>query len=101
MFSSLGRIPISVDQMSAEAAEMAVWNNIVPVGREFGSADYERLEELDTIAFEAMGNMLKARRWLNKPNKELQGLTPEKVANSPEGLKRVREVLAQRRKKQV
>ena len=47
------------------------WDRIAPVGREFGSPDYERLEELDNLAFKAKGSLLAARRWLDAPNQAL------------------------------
>ena len=43
------------------------WDRIAPVGREFGSPDYERLEQLDHLAILATGSMLAARRWLDTP----------------------------------
>ena len=48
------------------------WDRIAPVGREFGSPDYERLEELDHLAILAKGSMLAARRWLDTPNQALE-----------------------------
>jgi hypothetical protein len=41
------------DAGSAYAAENKAWDNMVPVGREFGSPDFERLMEEDAKAFEA------------------------------------------------
>lgn len=41
------------------------WDRMAPVGREFGSPDYERLEELDHLAILAKGSLLAARRWLD------------------------------------
>jgi uncharacterized protein (DUF2384 family) len=73
--------------------EMAAWEAMAPIGREFGSPDYERLAELDSLAFKAMGTLLKARRWLDAPNAELSGLAPEEVAKTPEGFARVKELL--------
>ena len=69
------------------------WDRIAPVGREFGSPDYERLEELDHLAFLAKGSLLAARRWLDTPNQALEGMTPEEVAKTPEGFARVRQLL--------
>ena len=69
------------------------WDRIAPVGREFGSPDYERLEELDHLAILAKGSMLAARRWLDTPNQALEGMTPEEVAKTPEGFARVRQLL--------
>ena len=69
------------------------WDRIAPVGREFGSPDYERLEELDHLAILAKGSLLAARRWLDAPNQALEGMTPEEVAKTPEGFARVRQLL--------
>lgn len=41
------------------------WDRMAPVGREFGSPDYERLAELDHLAIKAKGSLLAARRWLD------------------------------------
>ena len=49
------------------------WDRIAPVGREFGSPDYERLEELDHLAILVKGSLLAARRWLDTPNQALAG----------------------------
>ena len=69
------------------------WDRMAPVGAEFGSPDYERLEELDHLAILAKGSLLAARRWLDTPNKALEGMTPEEVAKTPEGFARVRQLL--------
>ena len=69
------------------------WDRIAPVGREFGSPDYERLEELDHLAILAKGSLLAARRWLDTPNQALEGMTPEEVTRTPEGFARVRQLL--------
>ncbi len=69
------------------------WDRMAPVGREFGSPDYERLEELDHLAILAKGSLLAARRWLDTPNHALEGMTPEEVTRTPEGFARVRQLL--------
>lgn len=69
------------------------WDRIAPVGREFGSPDYERLEELDHLAILAKGSLLAARRWLDTPNQALEGMTPEEVVKTPEGFARVCQLL--------
>ena len=69
------------------------WDRMAPVGAEFGSPDYERLEELDHLAILAKGSLLAARRWLDAPNQALEGMTPEEVAKTPEGFARVRQLL--------
>ena len=73
--------------------ELQEWDRMAPVGREFGSPDYERLEELDHLAILIKGSMLAARRWLDTPNQALEGMTPEDVAKTPEGFARVRQLL--------
>ena len=70
------------------------WDRMAPVGREFGSPDYERLEELDNLAVKAKGSLLAARRWLDTPNQALGGRMPEEVAKTPEGFEQVRRLLA-------
>jgi len=79
--------PVDVPQ------DLQDWNLMVPVGREFGSPAYERLEALDNLAFTAKGGLLEARRWLDTPHQALDGLTPEEVTKTPEGLARVRALL--------
>ena len=75
--------------------DLQEWEDMAPVGREFGSPDYERLEELDMLALQAKGSVLAARRWLDTPNQALDGLTPEEMAKTSEGLARVRLLLTQ------
>lgn len=70
------------------------WDRMAPVGREFGSPDYERLEELDHLAVLAKGSLHAARRWLDAPNPALDGLTPEEAAKTADGLARVHQLLA-------
>ena len=69
------------------------WDRMAPVGREFGSHDYERLEELDHLAVKAKGSLLAARRWLDTPNQALGGRMPDEVAPTPEGFEQVRRLL--------
>lgn len=69
-------------------------DRMAPVGREFGSPDYERLEELDHLAVKAKGSLLAARRWLDTPNQALGGRMPEEVAKTSEGFEKVRQLLA-------
>lgn len=78
---------------TSQQDQVTDWDRIAPVGREFGSPDYERLEELDHLAVKAKGSLLAARRWLDAPNRALDGLTPEEVAKTPEGFARVCQLL--------
>lgn len=74
--------------------ELQDWDRMASVGREFGSPDYERLEELDHLAVKAKGSLLAARRWLDTPNQALSGRMPEEVAKTSEGFEKVRQLLA-------
>ena len=78
---------------AAAEAESAVWENVAPIGREFGSPDYERLEELDHYACLAHGSLAAARNWLDTPNTELGDISPEDLAKTPEGFERVLQLL--------
>lgn len=82
-----------VKQEKASQAEALAWDNMAPVGREFGSPDYERLAELDHLAFVATGTLEAARAWLDTPNAALDGLTPEDCARTESGFERVRTLL--------
>jgi uncharacterized protein (DUF2384 family) len=73
------------------------WNSMVSVGREFGSPDYERLAELDNLACKALGGLLKARRWLDAPHDDLDGVAPEEVTKTYEGFARVKALLSKAR----
>lgn len=76
--------------------DLADWNNVVPVGREFGSPDYDRLTALDDLAVRATGSLEQARRWLEAPHPGLNGKTPEEVAKSQFGYEQVIELLTTR-----
>lgn len=70
-------------------AEDIAWDRIAPVGREFGSPDFDRLMEMDDAAFSAFGSIVRVRQWLNAPNDQLGGLSPEDVARSLDGWAKV------------
>ncbi len=89
----VGRIFTAIKGMNYPCDDLDPWNSVVPVGREFGSPDYERLEELDNLAFRAFGSMLKARHWLDAPNAELGGHSPEAVAKTRQGFAKVKRLL--------
>ncbi len=92
---------VSSKNMQVEfAREMAAWDAVVPVGREFGSPDYDRLAELDHIAWKARGSMIKARRWLDTPHPDLGGLAPEVAAKTKTGHLRVMRLLRAMSKEQ-
>jgi hypothetical protein len=40
--------------------DFAHWDNMAPVGREFGSLGYEQIVELDNLTCKALGDLLKA-----------------------------------------
>ena len=63
-----GTVPNFFDTAHAQQ-ELQDWDRMAPVGREFGSPDYERLEELDHLAVNAKGSLLAARRWLDTPTR--------------------------------
>jgi hypothetical protein len=69
-----------------DADEDLAWLNAAPVGREFGSPDYERLMALDQAAFAAFHSWDRVRQWLATPNPQLNGACPDDVARSPDGL---------------
>ena len=75
------------------AADDMAWVRMVPIGREFGSPDFDRLMELDEAAFSAFGSIERARQWLDTPNDQFGGLPPEEVTRSPEGWAKVMRVL--------
>ena len=85
-------VPNCFDTTHAQQ-DLQDWNRMAPVGREFGSPDYERLEELDHMAVKAKGSLLEARRWLDSPHQVLGGRMPEDVAKTPEGFEQVRRLL--------
>lgn len=98
MFGTSSGVAVSIEDMHRGSSkdDLADWDNIPPIGREFGSPDYDRVEELDNMAVQAMGDMLKARRWLDAPNNALDGLPPEEVAKTEEGFARVKALLVKK-----
>lgn len=90
MLPVLAGVRVSVEDMRvAMQKEMADWDSMAPVGREFGSPDYERLDAMDALAFEVFGSMTKARRWLDAPNADLQGKSPEDLSKTKAGYRAV------------
>lgn len=69
--------------------ELQAWLDAVPVGREFGSPDFERLTELDHAAFTAFQSWEKVRQWLAHPHHLFDGECPEDLARSTDGFKKV------------
>jgi uncharacterized protein (DUF2384 family) len=65
------------------------------VGREFGSEDYHRFEQLDGYAFDAFGNMALAQQWLSQPHPALSGKAPNDCARSDRDLLKALELLAE------
>jgi hypothetical protein len=47
------------------ALDQSDWGNVQAVGREFGRPDYERLEELDTLACGVLG-LKRFREWFDR-----------------------------------
>ena len=90
MLTSPPGVRVAVKDMRvAMQKEMADWDAMPPVGREFGSQDYERLEALDALAFDVFGSIRKGRRWLDTPNADLQGKSPEELSKTKTGYRAV------------
>lgn len=89
-FASPAGVRVSVEDMRvAMPMDIIEWGAAPPVGREFGSPDYERLEALDALAYKVFGSMRKARRWLDTPNPDLQNKLPEDLARTKAGYRLV------------
>lgn len=94
MFAPPAGLRVSVEDMRVTMpADMAAWEAAPPVGREFGSPDYERLEKLDALALKALGSIRKVRKWLDAPHPELGGLTPEASARTVAGYRQAMRLL--------
>lgn len=76
-----------------EPSEDKAWLDAVPVGREIGSPDYERLMALDHAAFAAFQSWERGRVWLVEPNSQLDGACPQDAARSPAGFSKVMSIL--------
>jgi len=76
------------------SAEEDAWLNVVAIGREFGSADYHRFEQLDGYAFDVFGDMALAQQWLSRPHPDLDGKTPNDCARNDLDLQKALELLA-------
>ncbi|MDZ4055371.1 MAG: hypothetical protein U1D69_00130 [Polynucleobacter sp.] len=55
------------------SSEDRAWLDMAPVGREFGSPDYERLTALDQATFVVFQSWEQVRKWLAAPNAQLDG----------------------------
>jgi len=53
------------------SSEDRAWLDMAPVGREFGSPDYERLTALDQATFVVFQSWEQVRKWLATPNAQL------------------------------
>lgn len=73
--------------------EENAWLDMTPVGREFGSSDYECLTALDHAAFAAFQSWEQVRDWLATPNPKLDGVCPEDAARNSDGLSKVMSLL--------
>jgi len=73
--------------------EEQAWLDMAPVGREFGSPEYESLTALDQAAFAAFQSWELVQHWLATPNSQLDGACPEDAARSPDGLMKVMSIL--------
>lgn len=89
-FAPPAGVRVSVEDMRvAMPMDITEWGAAPPVGREFGSPDYERLEALDALAYKVFGSMHKVRRWLDTPNPDLQSELPEDLARTKAGYRLV------------
>lgn len=86
-----------------------VWDRTAPVGREFGSPDFDRLMEedfqvrtsvvdpasleLQCLAEITFGSFEAASEWLHRRHPMLEGETPNDWAKSACGAERVKEIL--------
>ncbi|TBO34449.1 DUF2384 domain-containing protein [Aquabacterium lacunae] len=82
----------STPQHQASDEEQA-WLDKAPVGREFGSPDYECLTALDQAAFAAFQSWERVRDWLETPHPQLNGICPEDAVRNPDGLSKVMAIL--------
>lgn len=74
-------------------SETTDWNNIIPVGREFGSPDYDRLAELDHLGVRAKGSLQRSAPLVGDTQPETNGKTPEEFSKTPAGFELVKELL--------
>jgi Protein of unknown function (DUF2384) len=82
-------------ELCLRSTEEDAWLNVVPVGREFGSADYHRFEQLDGYAFDVFGDMALAQQWLSRPHPALDGKTLNDCASNDQYLQKALELLAE------
>lgn len=75
------------------SAEEQAWLDTVAIGREFGSADYHRFEQLDGYAWDVFGDMALAQQWLSRPHPALDGKTPNECARNDLDLQKALELL--------
>jgi Protein of unknown function (DUF2384) len=73
--------------------EEKAWLDMAPVGREFGSPDYECLTALDQAAFAVFQSWEQVQDWLATPNPQLDGICPDDAARNPDGLSKVMSIL--------
>lgn len=78
---------------ATDSDEDQAWLEMPPIGREFGSPDYERLTEVDQAAFAAFQSWEKVRHWLSTPHPKLDGLSPDEAMSSANGLNKVLSLL--------
>lgn len=80
------------------SSEEQAWLNMVPVGREFGSPDYERLMDLDfkvrALAVEVLGSVEAAEQWLMTPAMGLDQRRPVDLMQTLDGCDQVNLLLS-------
>ena len=83
------------------SSEEQPWLNIAPVGREFGSPDYDRLMHLDfkvrALAVEELGSIAAAEQWLMTPAMGLDQLRPVDLMQTIDGIAQVTQLLSRMR----
>lgn len=92
----MGKISVRKQEPVADqgpSQEDIDWLNMPAVGREFGSADFDRLTALDEAAFAAFQSWEEVRHWLVTPNAQLGGACPEDFARGSVGYDKVMALL--------
>jgi uncharacterized protein (DUF2384 family) len=67
---------------------------MVPLGREFGSRDYHRFEQLDGFAFDLFGDIALAQQWCSQPHPALGGKTPNNCTGDDRDLQMALDLMA-------
>ena len=76
------------------SAEERAWLDVAPLGREFGSRDYHRFQQLDGFAFDLFGDMRLAQQWLSQPHPALGGRMPNDCTGNDVDLQKALDLMA-------